>query len=85
MKRFTSNFIALTLFSLCLFIDALPSSHNLKIVSDSNQISSDENSRIDDSGLKGRKNDAQSKCGYEVKWQQAHLSNLIKIQTQLFT
>ena len=67
MKRFTSNFIALTLFSLCLIIDALPPLHNLKIVSNANHNSSDENSRIDDGGLKGRKNDAQSKCGYEVK------------------
>jgi N12 class adenine-specific DNA methylase len=81
MKRFTSNLIALTLFSLCLIIDALPSQHNVKIVSDANRSASDESGnssekrRINGDGLKGRKDDVQSKCGYEVERQQAHLSN----------
>lgn len=72
MTRITSNIIVLTLLSLCLLIDALPSLQNVKIVSDANRSASDESdnsseNKINEAELKGRKNVVQSKCGYEVE------------------
>lgn len=72
MKR-TSNIIVLTLLNLCLLIDALPPLQNVKIVSDANRLVNDESDNssgkraINGGGLKGRKNDVPSKCGYEVE------------------
>lgn len=90
MKRFTSNLIALTFFSLCFIADALPPQHNVKIVVDVDRSASDEsgnsseNRRINGAGVKVQKDDVQSKCGYEVgnkpiyqtRFTIAHLSNL---------
>lgn len=78
MKR-TSNIIVLTLLNLSLLIDidALPPLQNVKIVSEANRSVNDESGNssekrtINGGGLLGRKNDVQSKCGYEVEQQPA--------------
>jgi hypothetical protein len=76
-KRITSSVIVLTLLSLCILIDALPPLHSVEIVMDANAYvvvkdeSDNSNRKINEAELKGRKNDVQSKCGYEVE---VHLS-----------
>lgn len=76
MRRFAVSMIVLTLLNMCLFTAALPSMQNVKIVDDGdNRWDESDNSggkeperhrRMNERELMGRKNDAQSKCGYEV-------------------
>lgn len=79
MRRFAVSMIVLTLLNMCLFTAALPSMQNVKIVDDDdNRWDESDNSGgnvrveperhrwMNERELMGRKNDAQSKCGYEV-------------------
>jgi hypothetical protein len=80
-RRMTSNFLALlTLLSVCLIINALPSMQNVKIVDDENNLKQDKSDnssgdnvtpvlryhKMNKPKLMARTSEIPSKCGYEV-------------------